>query len=177
LTKTVEIERAVVRIEGHRGIVDVAIPDIEPGAIGRKARRFTISEQVFFEELAEAFPEAAPLLQSMLRELEEIGIGTEGGQNSVILKTADPKMNFFAIRTNGSLRNYGCANLEEKRIYLQKLAVLLGGVVFGADNRFQWTVKRKDGSYFTISDLLAVKKEYLNLCADTRDLITNEHES
>lgn len=167
LTKTVEIERAVVRIEGTRSFVDVVIPEAEPGETNRKARRFTISEQVFFEELAEAFPSEAPLLQSLLRELEEIGIGTEGGQNSLILKTVNPRMNFFTIRTNGTLRNYGCAKSEEKLQYIQQLAVLLGGVVFEADNRFRWTVKRNDGGYFTISDLLAVRNEYLNLCAET----------
>lgn len=167
LTKTVEIERAVVRIEGSGGVFDVAIPDAEPGTTNGKSRRFTISEQVFFEELAETFPTETQPLQALLRALEEIGIGTEGGQNSLILKTADPKMNFFAIRTNGMLRNYQCAFLEEGRIYLQKLAELLGGVVFEADHRFRWTVKKRDGGYFNVADLLAVKKEYVDLCAET----------
>jgi hypothetical protein len=167
LTKTVEIERAVIRIEGNRGIVDVATPDSEAGTVNRKGRRFTISEQVFFEELAETFPAETLPLQTLLRELEEIGIGIEGGQNSLILKTSDPKMNFFAIRTNGLLRNYQCANLEEGRIYLQKLAALLGGVVFESDRQSKWTVKKKDGSYFKVTDLLAIKKEYVSLCAET----------
>lgn len=167
LMKTVEIERAVVRIEGDRGRIDVTMPNPEPRNSNTKSKRFTISEQVFFEELSAAFPAAVSPMQSLLRDLEELGIGTEGGQNSLILKMTDPKMNFFKIGTNGQLRNYQCAFLEVGRLYLQKLATLLGGVVFEADHRFRWTVKRRDGGYFDVNDLLAVRKEYLELCSET----------
>lgn len=167
LMKTVEIERAVVRIEGERGKIDVTMPNPESRNSNPKSKRFTISEQVFFEELSATFPAAVLPMQGLLRDLEELGIGTEGGQNSLILKMPDPKMNFFKIGTNGQLRNYQCAFLEIGRRYLQKLAALLGGVVFEADHRFRWTVKRNDGGYFDVNDLLAVRNEYLELCSET----------
>lgn len=167
LMKTVEIERAVVRIDEGRGRINVSIPDRELPNSNTKSKRFTISEQVFFEGLSASFPAAVKPIQSLLRDLEELGIGTEGGQNSLILKMADPKMNFFKIGTNGQLRNFQCAFLDVGRVYLQKLAALLGGVVFEADHRFRWTVKRKDGGYFDVTDLLKVRTEYLKLCSET----------
>jgi hypothetical protein len=167
LAKTVEIERAVIRIEGNHSIVDVAMPDSEKETSNQRPKRYTISDQVFFEELGETLPAAITPLKSLFGELEEIGIGVEGGQNSLILKSTDPKMNFFTISTSGVLRNYACANLEAGRNYLQKLATLLKGVVFEAGERFRWTVKSRDGDYFNVNDLLAVKKEYVELCAET----------
>jgi len=177
IAQTVEIERAVFRIEDNQIVTEA--PVVENGTQRRK--RTKISEQVFFENLdADAATKAS--LRAFLERVRDIGIDIEPGQNSIILKSLLHECNFGIFRTVGYFENSHIASRTESMgqpqigaDYLERLARLLnGGIVRTPTNRFRWTVRIKEGNrdrYVTIAEVLAVQDSWIEIMQNTLDQI------
>src|SRR5271165_3076506 len=84
LARTKNIDRGIVSIENGRIAVKPPLnQSIESKNIGK---RTTISEEKFYEELAATFPTLVPRLKAFTARLEAIGITTDFGKSSMILR-------------------------------------------------------------------------------------------
>lgn len=172
IAKTVEIERAVIRIE--EGNIVAELPPAEGTKTGT---RRTISEQAFYEELAKADPRASRELQEFLDRAKELGLYVEPGDNSLKLKfvSGDVELNLGVFRKDGTFQNYRIALMTERlghpeigEAYLTRLALLFQGAhVQKGANKFTWTVKKQNNQPLTIGEVLAVRTRWLEIIQDT----------
>lgn len=172
VTRTVEIERAVIRIEDGKLVAEMP-PTLTPTPGGK---RTTITEQVFYENLD---PKTAKALQEFFDKALSLGIGLEidPGQSSLMLKLSigDKEYNLGTFKQNGTFRNYHIARYTETfgypeiiEKYLEQLASLFeGGYVDKPSNKFQWTVKKQNNQFITIAEVLAVQDRWLEIIRDT----------
>jgi hypothetical protein len=165
------------RILGRTKNIDRGIVTIEDGKITAKpptdhtirsleiTKRTTISEEKFYEELARNYPEVVPRLKAFTSQLESMGIATEFGTSSMILRwRPDEKRawNLGSIITsgkvwtemlNGQADAVGLLNLSHG--YLKRLAALVpGAYVKELPKQTSWYVAKK-GTYVTTDELLA----------------------
>ncbi len=183
IAQTVEIERAVIRIEDDK--ITSQMPTDQDN-LPSTAKRTKISEQAFLDALEDRVTSRA--LGDFFAKARSIGLSIQSGQNSIKLKftSGDKEFNFGVFRTNGNFQNYSIALTTEEighpeigESYLDQLASLLkGAYVYSSSNRFQWTVKKKENdSYFSISEFLAVQDEWLELIQKIMgeiDMLQNE---
>lgn len=175
VTRTIEIERAVIRLESAHLIAELpASLDGKESQTTRK--RTTISEQVFYESLN---PKTSKALQGFFDRATGLGIGLEKepGQDSLMLKLliGDKEYNLGAFKKNGTFRNYRIANYTQRfgypeigEEYLDRLASLFeGGYVDKPTNRFVWTVKKNKNQLITIDEILSVQDKWLELIRNT----------
>ena len=164
LAKTVEIERAVVRIEGNGAIVpgkaEATSDQPRPGP-----RRGSITEQYFFEQIEKISSNTAVELRKLIAKLLERDLTVDPGEAYFMIKDKEMAFNFLAFKTDGTIRNYGCGRSELGKTYMDKLAEVLGdGIVYVSPRSpFQSTVKRSDGSYFRIQDIIDHQDQWLLL--------------
>lgn len=181
IAQTVEVERAVIRIEEGRIVAELpADGGTRPGT------RTKISEQAFYEKLAEVDPKTSQELRAFLDRAKKMNLVVESGQNSLMLKfiSDDIELNFGIFRTNGEFWNKRIARLTERighpeigETYLTRLASLFSkGYVYRAPNKFRWTVKKGDNQSLTISDSLAVRDKWLEIIQDTIDQLLKAQE-
>jgi hypothetical protein len=171
LCRTSEIVRTVVRLEG-RGIVAAEATPSGSDRGGRKPRT-RISEQVFYENVAVPPPTKAAL-QSFFAKAQELGLCIDPGENSLMLKSEDGRLNFATFRVDGTVRNYRIASMTERlgipevgEGYLSGLAALFeGGAVHKGSDRWVWTVK-KNGRDLRVEECLAVQDKWLDLIMKT----------
>jgi hypothetical protein len=171
LTQTVEIERAVIRIEEGTWNAEMA-PESDNNLYSRRRK---ISEEVFFEEL-ENRP-AGEELRSFFSKLSQVGLTLQPGQYSINVKYihGDREFNLGTFKTNGLFQNYNIAYITQQigypeigEEYLEKLAPLFqDGSVYEPTSRFQWTIKKKDNQYFSVEEILAVQEKWLNIIQRT----------
>lgn len=174
LAQTVEIERAVFRIEDER-IIAHAVNEENSESGSRTRRRTRISEQAFYEEIEDNV--VTRDLRALIGEAEEIGLELEPGQNSLKLKyrIEDNEFNFMVFNIYNEIRNYGIASSasiighpEIGDEYLNRLASIFEGAYVRTNaGRFHWTVRSRDGGYITIPQLLAHKDQWLSIVGDT----------
>jgi hypothetical protein len=172
VTRTVEIERSVIRIENGKLIAET--PESGVRRVGPK--RTTITEQSFYESLD---PKTAKALRDFFDKALglEIGLEVDAGQGSLMLKLVigDKEYNLGAFKKDGTFRNYRIASYTEKfghpeigEQYLQTLASLFqGGYVDKPKHKFNWTVKKRTNQYITISEVLAVQDKWLEIIQDS----------
>ena len=84
LTRTKNIDRGIVTIEN--GNITVKPPPAQVSPTTGPAKRTTISEEKFYEELATRYPGVVSRLKEFTAQLETVGIVTEFGQGSMILR-------------------------------------------------------------------------------------------
>lgn len=174
LTKTLEIERAVVRIEGNATTYTIAPRQPESQATGKRhegKRTGSITRQVFLEGIEKMLPNTASDLERLIDKLLEKDLIVDEGAGGISIKDKSTGFNFLSFRNNGTIRNYGCGSSDVGRTYMEKLAEILGdGVVYMASpNPFLSTVQRPDDSedsYFGIQDILRHQKEWMLLIDD-----------
>ena len=177
VTQTVEIERAVFRIEDDR-IVSLPVPETQVSS----SRRRKISEQVFFEKL-NADQATKAKLEQFLEKIQGLGLYVEPGQNSLKLKSDLFDANFGMFTVHGYFYNCGItsttANLGAPLIgeqYLRQLANLFdNGFVRESTNLFWWTAMVRSGGedrYITAAELLAVEGEWIKIIQNTLDEIS-----
>jgi hypothetical protein len=181
IAQTVEVERAVIRIEDGRIVAELPA---EKGT--RSGTRTKISEQAFYEKLAEVDARTSQELRAFLDRAKKMNLVVESGQNSLMLKfiSDDIELNFGIFRTNGEFWNKRIARLTERighpeigETYLTRLASLfIKGYVYRAPNKFRWTVKKGDNESVTISDCLAVQDKWLDIIQDTIDELLKAQE-
>ena len=174
LARTVELERAVVRLEGGQlmGAPAMSKPVVTSGTAGR---RTTITEQYFYEALAQLDPDLSAQVQAFLVKTGELGLVVDPTAAYLMIKTPDRQFNFGGFSPAGHMRNYGIAQKTEElglgsvgEQYLDQLAALLPDAsVNKGPGKFDWTVEKLDGSYVPIADCMAVQAEWLALIEQT----------
>lgn len=132
LARTVQIERAVIRLEEG---VALTAPQIEPAAV-KTSKPTTISEEAFFEQLAAVDPSLPTKLKSFRAELMDYGIDSDI-QRTLMLRWQSPDARKFplgAIFPDGTIATDYChdaANLigrvDLSHAYQADLAVLVPG--------------------------------------------------
>jgi len=163
LAKTKEIERAVVRIEGSGITIAPHQPESQSDGTGQPKRRGSITEQYFFEQIEKISSKTASELRRLLDSLRKRDLSIDAGEAGIMIKKMD--FNFLAFQTDDTIRNYRCGDSDLGKAYLDKLAEILGdGVVYiSSPSTFRSTVKRSDGSYFHIQDIIDHQNEWLLL--------------
>ncbi len=174
LARTVEIERAVVRLEEGQL---VGAPAVSQSVVtsGTTGRRTTITEQHFYEALDQLDPELSAQVQAFLVKTGELGLIIDFGSAYLMIKTPDKQFNFGGFSPAGHMRNFGIAQKTEElglgpigEQYLDQLAALLSDAsVNKTPGKFDWTVEKMDGSYVPITDCMAVQAEWLTLIEQT----------
>jgi len=172
LCRTVEIERAVVRVEGDRIVAEPTSVE-EPSGDGARPTRTKLSEQVFYESLGN--PDTRTRLKQFFARVKGLGLMIDAGSNSLMIKTEDGEFNFAVFRADGTVRNMRIAKRSKDlgipqvgEQYLEGLANLFdrGEVDRTPANLRQWSVK-KDGRFLTIEECLQVQDQWLELMRQT----------
>ena len=174
IAQTVDVERAVIRIEGGKVITEM--PNLNSD---KPSARSKVSEQIFFESLS---LDVAQPLKHLIHHLKDEGFVIEPGDNSLKVKwnLAETLINFLVINNYGTCRNFGIASVTEKLgvpeiglYYLNNLAELLDDsyVYHKPTNKFWTTVKKKDGTDITVHEILTKQTEWLNLLQETITLL------
>jgi hypothetical protein len=174
IVQTVEVERAIIRIEG--GQWSSKAVSVREETTASSKRRTKVSEQQFFEDVALQDKDKESL-HSFLEKARNLGLNTQSGDKSLKLKFAvgDDEHTFGVFRINGTFQNYGIAlttseigHPEIGENYLNRLAALLDNTyVYKGINKFQWTVKKKDNQPVSIIECLAITDEWLQLIEET----------
>jgi hypothetical protein len=170
LARTKNIDRGIVTIENGR-ITAMPPPDQNIGS-KNVTKRTTISEEKFYEELAENFPTVVPHLKAFTARLEAVGIATEFGKTSMILRWHPDETRAWNLGTiatsgkvwtdvlNGQADAVGLLNLSHA--YLKRLASLVpGALVKELPKPTTWYVA-KGGTCITIDELLAHEDGWLD---------------
>ncbi|MGQ9684192.1 MAG: hypothetical protein ACUVX9_16805 [Anaerolineae bacterium] len=174
VAQTVEIERAVFRIEEGR-IAASELPASDTAT--SEHRRTKISEQEFYEKVEIDGP-TRERLRNLLGRMQEIGVYVEPGHNSLKLKLALTGDNIGVFTVKGEFYNCGIAATTADRgrpdigeAYLTELAALFPqGRVERGPSRFWWTVKGSPGNrYLRTLELLAVEDRWLQVVRATLD--------
>jgi hypothetical protein len=166
IAKTVEVERAVIRIEGDATKIRASIssPEKKPAKTSSATRRGSITEQVFFEEIEEEFPGFAEQLKKLFQSAEQRGLLLDAGSSAMMVKSPDKQFNFLAFQRDGTIRNYGCGSSKLGKAYMQKLAELFDNtIVYEASNGFHSTVKNGDDTYLNVRDILGKQEQWFAL--------------
>jgi hypothetical protein len=181
VAQTVEVERAVIRIEEGRIVAELpAEGGTTPGT------RTKISEQAFYEKLAEVDADTSRQLHTFLDRAKKLNLDVEPGQNSLMLKykSEDIELNFGIFRTNGEFWIKRIVTLTEQRgypeigeAYVTRLASLFSdGYAFKPSDKRRWAVKKGNNESISIRDCLTVQDKWLELIQDTIDQVLKAEE-
>jgi hypothetical protein len=163
LARTKNIDRGIVSVENGR-IIIVPPPDQHVGS-KHLAKRTTISEEKFYEELAATFSSLVPQLKRLVTRLEPNGIATEFGKSSMILRWRPDEnraWNLGTITTSGKVWTdilnaqadaVGLLNLSHA--YLKRLSLLAPGAYVKEHSKATSWYVAKAGAAITIDELLA----------------------
>ncbi|HVT24164.1 MAG TPA: hypothetical protein VHD95_06010 [Rhizomicrobium sp.] len=163
LARTRNIDRGIVSIENGKITAKPPAAQAVPAAAIGKAT--TITEEKFYEELARAYPAVIPRLKEFTVRLEPLGVATEFGKGSMILRwRPDDKRawNLGSITTAGKVwtellnaQADSVGLLELSHAYLKRIAAAVPGAnVKEHAKPTSWYVA-KGGTYVTIDALLA----------------------
>jgi hypothetical protein len=163
LARTKNIDRGIVSIEN--GKITAKPPTAQTVPAAAIGKTTTISEEKFYEELARNYPAVIPRLKEFTTQLEPLGVGTEFGKGSMILRwRPDEKRawNLGSITTSGKVwtdilnaQADSVGLLELSHAYLKRIAASVPGAhVKEHAKPTSWYVA-KGGTYVTIDALLA----------------------
>lgn len=152
------------------------------GGASRSGKRTTISEEIFYEELAgNTGQQTANELKQFMERLSEIEITPSFGSSSLNLRSfpgGTKKMNFGSVRKNGTVdtdpANWATGQINRPDIgekYQEALATISDGKVLKTKNGNGFTIRvvRGDGAIVTLGDLLKVKDQWFDLIVRTQD--------
>lgn len=107
--RTKEVTRAIIRVEGDR-ILQVSVDtDITPETSLDKRKRYTLSEDDFFEQLKRSVgPEEVNFAEQLMADAKELGCVVKMGQSSYTIRLADPSgsgqlFTLLVVTTNGKI--------------------------------------------------------------------------
>jgi hypothetical protein len=91
VTRTKEITRAIIRVEGDKVIQFSVDTDITPDVNPEKHKRYTLSEDDFFEQLSlNAGTETTKFAELLMDAVKELGCDIQMRQSSYVIRFADP---------------------------------------------------------------------------------------
>lgn len=173
LTRTYQIERAVVRAEEGLSInTSVVYP--EPGTV---TKRTTLTSETYFETIAKHDQSLPPRLKAFLDELDTIAVYPEF-RKFMNLQWQSPSGTRFNLggidteaRFNGEYVNWGAdaiGRLDLAHNYNEALAKLLpvGGHFRKTTKPTGWRVVAADGRSPAVSDLLDIKEAWMQAMVD-----------
>lgn len=109
VARTVEIERAVVRIEAPAGLsVTVEIPKENRRDHASQGRRFSLTEEEFWEALSQNVgTDAVAVARRLVEAMYDMDCDIRYGQASFTVRLADPRgdgwFTLFVVNTDGSM--------------------------------------------------------------------------
>lgn len=172
LARTFNIDRGTYSIEGQK--VSFTAPSAQTDRPA--AKKTTISEETFFEELETSQPGIGPKLRKFIARLEDIGVHTDFGTRSLILRWRpdDEKVwNLASITTSGKVwteilnaqaDQVGLLNLSHN--YLDQIAASIpGATVKQGPKPTSWYVA-KAGTYILIEDLIGHENDWFQSILD-----------
>lgn len=174
IARTKEIERIIYTSESHQLITTKST--------SQKDKPKTISNEIFFEKLAESIGEQqVNKFKEFAEELiEDLNIKIKLGRGNKIsfnIKSPNEGYNFASVQESGEVWFYGLVTKAEEfgdrkigENYLSKLAELVGGEVDDSYKEWSWTIKR-DNNYLDITEYLEQKDQWKQLIADTLDAL------
>lgn len=164
LARTLNIERGIVTIDEATSLARMKPPATPTGAT-KVARRTTISEEKFFEELSANDPELTGRLRAFLDTLDSLGIKPEFGKASLILRWQPDDTHKFNLgyvypdgrvwtdATNWVADRIGRLDLSHR--YIKCIAGMVeGGLVKQGPKPTQWYAAVKSGGPVRLPDLL-----------------------
>lgn len=145
LARTVQIERAVVRVEAGAVVSPVHIEPAAPGAV----RASTLSETQFYDALGGISADLPQRLKTFVAELAELGVHADV-KRTMSLKWRGPEMDYHlgSIGLNGTVATDYCnwstdaiGRIDLSHAYLADLAAILpGGSVRQTSKPTGWRV-------------------------------------
>jgi hypothetical protein len=187
ITRTREITRAIVRIEGNTS-ADLKVnieTDLGTEAIKKVSatKALSISAQDFFEQLEKnKGKEIADFANQIIADCENLGLDIEWNSGSFSLKLPDPqesgiKISIVTIDRKGLFyMNYFAAGqferlqlpIELNYNFVADTAAMLPGIKQNPDKKYIWN------KYSTLSDLKPVYTRFLERIKKYKDDITTE---
>ena len=186
VTRTREITRAIVRIEGNYS-ADVKVnieTDLGTEAIKRGYKRITVTAEDFFERLEQKTnKETVEFTKQIINDSEELGLDIEWNSGSFSIKLPDPQGSGIKIAVV-NIDKSGRFNLGRSRPQFEALQLsreisysfafdtgsLLPGMVQNPDRKHMW-VKSS-----TLSDLQKVYPQFINRVKRYIEDITKEEQ-
>lgn len=179
LARTLNIERAVVRLE-HDQIV------VQPVPAQAKGRVSTLSEEAYYEQLALNAPAAAQALKTLVIAAERLDIRLAVDTTSASLKWDAPSGSTFNLGTfniKGRFETYRVGGVANELIflplaheYLEQLALLFDACVSKTASPRQWCLKTMGGALLDAKDVLAKGDQWLALMKCYQDRILEASE-
>ena len=172
LARTVQIERAIIRVEGSASLTTPTIEAMSPS----RSKPTSLTVETFFESLASADPALPSQIRSLLADLEPLGIVADVKRN-LSLKWHGPddaEFHLGVIDLEGRLvtdyANWsadGIGRLDLAHDYQAKLAALVpGGQVRQTPKPSGWRVVDAQGRSPLVAVLLGRKDAWLGTMAD-----------
>ena len=166
LARTLNIERAVVRVE-HNDVLVQAVPSQAKGKVS------TLSEEAYFEQLADHAPATVQALQRFAAAAGKFDVYLDPAAKSASLKWDAPSgetFNLGTINIKGKFHTYSVGGVPDELLflplahkYLEQLAEVLGGSVNRTPDPRQWCVKTQGGTLVDANEVLAKGEAWLAL--------------
>ena len=186
VTRTTEIERAVVRIEGNYPVdTKVNIETVQGTEITKgNYKRLTIQEQEYFEQLEKnTNKEIVEVAKKIIKDCEDLELQVEWLAASFTIRLTDPqgsgiKIPILNIDTNGRVKlgfsggafnNLGISR-ESSYSFAAETAALIPGIEQRPDKPWLW---KKDS---TLEDLHKVYQQFMDRVKKYIDDIATEGE-
>jgi hypothetical protein len=168
VARTTNIDRGIVTIKD--GAISVMPPALQ--AVGSSGgKRTTISEEQFYENLAETDPALPVRLQAFLKRAESLGVFTETGTTSLLLRWRPndftkwslgyiyPNGAYWTDTVNSPANSAGLLDLS--RQFLSDLAAIIeGGFVKKVPTPTSWYVATTQG-VASIGDVLKKEDQWI----------------
>ena len=168
ITRTVQIERAIVRIEDSRVIV-------ETPTAAKPPVKNTITQEIFFEELSQRDSNCAKKLSDFLKkatnDLDLIIVPI----SALSLKSSDERFNFAVFSKDGTVsfaefwsRTVKLGYPEIGDRYLNKVASLVPGAITTlVGTKEPYLQVKKDRRLLKIAEVLEMQNQLLDLISET----------
>lgn len=162
LMQTTLVERSVVRLHPDARESGARVADLDPSAQARlpSARAAgSISEDRFFDELAQRDPDGAEQLRALMAELEPRGVYADfkGGLSIKFPSAVGNDLNLASIHKNGVVNFAPAAWFDRKpsgRAYHERLADATGLTLAVVGKAGETGLRRADGSMPRLGDIL-----------------------
>ncbi|MPN11123.1 hypothetical protein SDC9_158424 [bioreactor metagenome] len=117
-------------------------------------------------------------------ELAVYPVVGRGKKLSLNLKSNDETYNFASLQETSEVMFFGIVNKTSElghpeigREYLEKLAVIVGGILDDTVSMFSWGVRQRNRKYFSVQTYLGHEEEWIALIKETLDRLREVEEN